>query len=59
MILVFAERGRSTFKGFEEPVEVIEALAAARRREVPPARATGAEGETAGGRRAASGVGDR
>jgi WD40 repeat protein/class 3 adenylate cyclase len=28
--LVFADRGRSTFKGFEEPVEVIEALAPAR-----------------------------
>jgi WD40 repeat protein/class 3 adenylate cyclase len=28
--VVFAERGRSTFKGFEESVEVIEALAVAR-----------------------------
>ncbi len=28
--VVFAERGRSTFKGFEEPVEVIEALPVAR-----------------------------
>ena len=46
--VVFAERGRSTFKGFEEPVEVIEALAAARGVEVAPPRATGPEGETAG-----------
>ena len=28
--VVFAERGSSTFKGFDEPVEVIEALAVAR-----------------------------
>ena len=46
--VVFAERGRSTFKGFEEPVEVIEALAAARGVEVPPPSAAGPEGETAG-----------
>lgn len=29
--VVFAERGRSSFKGFDEPVEVIEALEVARR----------------------------
>ena len=33
--IVFTERGSSTFKGFDEPLEVIEALAIARRGSVP------------------------